>query len=329
MLLKTWRLSPHPELAVAYALARPGDSPRDRLVRVRHLGRLTPNDGEALIAIALAAIEAREYDEARKVLEPMLHDRLTQRVCTLMARIEGEQHGHTGRVREWLARAVNAQRDPAWTADAMVSDHWAPTSPVTGALDAFQWRVPVEAIDQPAAALAAKVEALVSLGAASEPALERARPAVRLPVTTAEAETVAAPNTPTEDEPAIVTAAEATAPPTPRPSPPAPAPAPKAVDKTVDIEPAPGAPPAQRVVTGKERMATPAPRDAARAPREHRRDAEPIDSVSPTKDVGDTRPRKLSEPTIFVAPRAPDDPGPEASEEEFNPAGFPVSGAKA
>ena len=87
-------------------MRRPGDSPRDRLDRVRHLGRLTPNDIEAPIAIAIAAIEAREWDEARKALEPLLDDRLTQRVCTLMARIEGEQHGHTGRVREWLARAV-------------------------------------------------------------------------------------------------------------------------------------------------------------------------------------------------------------------------------
>jgi len=65
VLLRTWRLAPHPELAAAYAYVRPGDSPRDRLVRVRHLGRLTPNDREAPIAIAVAALEAREWDEAR------------------------------------------------------------------------------------------------------------------------------------------------------------------------------------------------------------------------------------------------------------------------
>ena len=117
--------------------------------------RLTPHDSEGPIALAITAIEAREWDEARKALEPLLEDRLTQRVCTLMARIEGEQHGHTGRVREWLARAVNAPRDPAWTADGVVSDRWAPVSPVTGALDAFRWRVPVEAIDEPAGALLA------------------------------------------------------------------------------------------------------------------------------------------------------------------------------
>jgi len=42
-----------------------------------------------------------------------------------------------------MARAVNAARDPAWTADGHVSDRWLPVSPVTGRLDAFQWRVPL------------------------------------------------------------------------------------------------------------------------------------------------------------------------------------------
>ena len=68
VLLKTWRLAPAPELATVYAYARPGDSPRDRLTRVRHLGRLSPQDNEAAIAIAIASIEAREWDEARKPL---------------------------------------------------------------------------------------------------------------------------------------------------------------------------------------------------------------------------------------------------------------------
>ena len=39
---KTWAKSPHPELATAYAYARIGDSPRDRLDRVRQLAALNP-----------------------------------------------------------------------------------------------------------------------------------------------------------------------------------------------------------------------------------------------------------------------------------------------
>ena len=173
VLLKTWRLSPHPDIARAYAYARPGDSPRDRLSRVRQLGRITPNSPEGNIAIAVTAIEAHEWDEARKALEPLLEGRLTQRVCTLMARIEHAEHGATGRVREWLARAVNAPRDPAWTADGIVSDRWAPMSPVTGQLDAFKWRVPLEAIEKKdAEALAAELDDLVPLGAAPESVIE-------------------------------------------------------------------------------------------------------------------------------------------------------------
>src|SRR5690606_14298997 len=72
VLMRAWRRAPHPELAVAYAYARPGDSPRDRLDRVRQLARLTPGHPEALIAVATAAIEARAWDEARQALKPLL-----------------------------------------------------------------------------------------------------------------------------------------------------------------------------------------------------------------------------------------------------------------
>ncbi|MEQ1711650.1 MAG: heme biosynthesis HemY N-terminal domain-containing protein, partial [Hyphomicrobium sp.] len=169
---KTWTRSPHPDLATAYAYARLGDSPRDRFDRVRQLALLNPMSVESAIAAATAAIEAKAFDEARSALEPFLDGRLTQRICLLMARIEGEQHGNKGRVREWLARAVNAPRDPAWTADGVVSDQWAAVSPVTGALDAFQWRVPVENADtSDSELLHKKLEELVPLGAGLDPVL--------------------------------------------------------------------------------------------------------------------------------------------------------------
>ncbi len=162
---RTWKQSPHPDLAVVYAFARPGDSPRDRLERIKRLARSTPHSPEGPIAVAAAAVEAKSWGEAREALAPLLESRLSQRICTLMARIEGEQHNDTGRVREWLARTVNAPRDPVWTADGIVSDQWSATSPVTGALDAFQWRVPVEtATASSEAERLDKLEELVSLG---------------------------------------------------------------------------------------------------------------------------------------------------------------------
>ncbi len=162
---RTWKLAQHPELALVYAYARPGDSPRDRMDRIRRLARLAPNSPEGPIALATAAIEGRDWTEARAALAPLIEGGLTQRVCTLMARIEGGEHNDAGRVREWLARAASAPADPVWTADGVVSDRWAPVSPVTGALDAFAWKVPAERNVENEASLALKkIEELVMLG---------------------------------------------------------------------------------------------------------------------------------------------------------------------
>jgi HemY protein len=62
----------------------------------------------------------------------------------MMAELEENESGDVGRVREWLARAVRAPRDAAWTADGLVLDAWQPLSPLSGRLDAVEWRVPAE-----------------------------------------------------------------------------------------------------------------------------------------------------------------------------------------
>ena len=146
LIARTWKLSPHPDLALVYAFAKPGEPPRERVKRVKHLASLTPGDVEGQIAIAAAAIEAHEWQEARDALAPYLEDRPSARICMLMARIESGELGDKGREREWLARALRAPRDRAWIADGYISDRWLPVSPVTGAVDAFEWKAPVDAI---------------------------------------------------------------------------------------------------------------------------------------------------------------------------------------
>lgn len=139
---KCWKLSPHPDLAMVSAYARPGDSVRDRLERIATLANLTPGHREAALAVSFAAIEAKDWAKARAALGPLVRGRPSKKICTLMARIEAAENGDKGLVREWLARAVHAPLDPAWVADGVVYDEWAPVSPVTGKLDAFQWAVP-------------------------------------------------------------------------------------------------------------------------------------------------------------------------------------------
>lgn len=137
-----WRHSPHPDIADAYGEVVPGAPARDRLTRIRNLARIAPEHAESALALAQAAFDAREFAIARDSLAPLLKAP-TRRVAILMARIEAAENGDTGRSREWMARAVNAAHDPAWTADGVVAETWLPASPVTGRLDALEWRVPV------------------------------------------------------------------------------------------------------------------------------------------------------------------------------------------
>ncbi len=145
MIERAWEVTPHPDLAETYAYLRFGDSARDRLTRVRRLAGLAPNHVESALALARAAIDAREFREARNALSGFLAQP-TQRVALLMADLEQAEFADEGRSREWTARAVYAARDPAWTADGFVSEQWMPMSPVSGRIDAFEWKAPVAAI---------------------------------------------------------------------------------------------------------------------------------------------------------------------------------------
>jgi HemY protein len=139
---KAWRANPHPELAQVYAELRFGDAARDRLNRIEALVKKTPGHVESALALARAALDAREFSRARAVLAPYLAAP-TRRVALLLAELERADHNDEGRAREWVARALHAAPDPQWTADGYVSDRWLPISPVSGRLDAFEWRVPL------------------------------------------------------------------------------------------------------------------------------------------------------------------------------------------
>ncbi|MCO5161663.1 MAG: heme biosynthesis protein HemY [Mesorhizobium sp.] len=143
-----WKLQPHPEIADVYTHARHGDSAIDRLKRARKLAELRTNNADSSLAVARAALDAGEFKLAREAAETAMRLAPRESVFLLLADIEEADGGDQGKVREYLGRAVKAQPDPAWTADGIVSEKWAPFSPVTGRIGAFEWRVPVERVGQ-------------------------------------------------------------------------------------------------------------------------------------------------------------------------------------
>lgn len=143
-----WKKSPHPEVADLYINARTGDTPHDKLKRALKLQSMKQNHAESALAVARTALSAGELKQAREAAESAIRMDPREGAFLLMADIEEADSGEEGRVRQWLARALRAPRDHAWVADGFVSDRWAPFSPVTGHIDAFEWKAPTERAPQ-------------------------------------------------------------------------------------------------------------------------------------------------------------------------------------
>ena len=175
---RAFAAAPHPDLASAYLDIRPGDSNTDRFSRATTLAKLAPEHPESRLMLARAALAVRDFSAARDAMAPLIagNARPTARTCLLMAEIEDAENGQTGLAREWLARGSRAPRDPAWTADGIVSSRWAPVSPVTGKLDAFRWTTQMEqaglAPPEPTLAPIAPTEPPASPATVEPPAIE-------------------------------------------------------------------------------------------------------------------------------------------------------------
>jgi HemY protein len=149
---RTWGKQAHPDLAAAYAEAKPGDSAQARFERVRELVASHRGGLEGSYALAKSAIAARQWGEARKVLDRVVAEGEPQaRFCALMADLEESESGDKGKSREWLSRAVRAPRDPMWVIDGVAVPQWTAISPVTGEVANAEWRVPFTLLPGPTA----------------------------------------------------------------------------------------------------------------------------------------------------------------------------------
>lgn len=163
-----WKSGPHPEVAQLYVRARSGNTAIDRLKRAEKLESLKPNNVESLFAVAQAALDAKEFDKARMKAQAAARIAPRESTFLLLADIEEAETGDQGRVRHWMAQALRAPGDPSWVADGVVSEKWLPVSPVTGRLDAFEWKVPYDQMDGPVKDVGID-DALASLPAISTP----------------------------------------------------------------------------------------------------------------------------------------------------------------
>ena len=243
------------------------------------------------MAIARAAIDARDWPAAREALASLTLSQPSEGVCLLMAEIEEGEHADQGRVRGWLARALAAPRDPAWIADGQVFAEWAPVSPVSGRVDAFEWKAPPDRLPaerqmeieawaaEPDTSRTVEVKALTAV-----PPGEPPLPALPTEMPGASAPAEATPKAETRPEARVETR-----PPEAKP----------VAAKAVETKPAEAKP----LEAKPAEAARPVPKPA---------EGEPFVPPAPVKPV-EVRPRIVHDDLM---PRAPDDPGPSNREDE-------------
>ncbi len=284
-----WKVEPQPDIADAYAMVRPGNSVVDRLKRMRRLAEIRANHPEGSMAVARAAIDARDYAAARAALDG-LSKAPTERVCLLMAEIEERENGDEGRVRAWLTRALGAPRDPAWVADGQVFERWAPVSPVSGRVGVFAWAVPVTV--PPAPRAMAAIEADLDRESGSRQAV--------VPVTARIESRVGEPPLP----PAAVPASPALSEPLATPSGPLPTSPPRLSEQAHPPEPPPSSPTLAALAPVESMLEPPPPMPL---PPTHSA-AVPASPVSPPPLSVEILPPSIEADAPLVP--QPDDPGP-------------------
>jgi HemY protein len=131
---EAWQRNPDPELAEMYWKARQVNDAMQKLEAAQRLADHNPDHLESRLIVAVAALEAHKWGEARAALEPVASEHAPPRVCRLMAQLEEAEHGDLVRAREWLMRATADEHGPQMSSTVIDLEHTpaAATTPAPG-----------------------------------------------------------------------------------------------------------------------------------------------------------------------------------------------------
>lgn len=144
LLKKAWEVTPHPDLAAAFAAIEPEETSEQRLKRFAALTRSNPQHSETRMLLAELHIANEDFPEARRALGDLVETDPTARSVTLMAAIERGEGADDAVVRGWLARALTVSRGPQWICDNCQHIHaeWAPICENCESFDTLAWKTP-------------------------------------------------------------------------------------------------------------------------------------------------------------------------------------------
>ncbi|MDG1450119.1 MAG: heme biosynthesis HemY N-terminal domain-containing protein [Ascidiaceihabitans sp.] len=141
---KAWDVSPHPDLAAAYAAIEPDETPKARLKRFKALTKSHVNHPESKMLMSELHMANEDFPEARRALGDLYETDPTARSATLMAAIERGEGADDHVVKGWLTSALSLPRGPQWICDSCQHIHaeWGPTCGNCESFDTLSWKAP-------------------------------------------------------------------------------------------------------------------------------------------------------------------------------------------
>ncbi|GIU67198.1 heme biosynthesis protein HemY [Candidatus Phycosocius spiralis] len=109
-----WEATPHPALAIAYRDLKIQEDDAAQTRWLDGLIRLNPEHRESRILAVEQALLSQDHGAAIQGLEPLLAERPTTRIVSLRA-AAAKAAGDEAGAREWMAKGVNAPREPDWS----------------------------------------------------------------------------------------------------------------------------------------------------------------------------------------------------------------------
>jgi len=140
IILDTWKIAQHEDLAYLYSYLQVGISPKQRIERIEALIKKTKVTGiEGAVALSKAFLDDQNFDKAREVIEPHVNEVSSKRIFELLSDIEAKVSRGGVKSRDWIRKALNAKIDTGWYDSDISSSVWIPCLPATGEIKVLKW----------------------------------------------------------------------------------------------------------------------------------------------------------------------------------------------
>ena len=142
ILFKAWSNDPHPSYFDEIMILSEKEGNKIEKI-VNELIRTNSKNYESIIVKIKAKIIEKNFDEAKKIISPLLSSRPNKTICELMSKVEMGISGNLSKANSWLGRANFGNYEKTWVCKntGLYQKEWTSITK-EGHFDSLEWIIP-------------------------------------------------------------------------------------------------------------------------------------------------------------------------------------------